>query len=454
MLGFAWLALRQADEALKTGRLEEAYRLLGQPAAQGHKRAWEMLQQVAEGFVERGEQRLRHADHEAAWHDLLQAEQMGRAESDAGRLRQGLVQAEIAAARTLLQAGEPGRAAETLDLLRQRSARQPEVQLLEAAARGWLLAREQAARGEFPQAIESLSQVRRLLGDSCPVLDRYQEQMGERRQTFAFLLVQLHQVLEGRRWQDVVRIAEQILAVAPHHEEARKARSRAWKTIEPVTVVLANPSSTVPSSIRDKGERSQRFLLWVDGVGGYLVCLGARVTLGQATPDASIDIPLYADVSRWHATISRDAEGYLLEAVRPLLVNGRPAQKALLHQGDRITLGSGCQLQFRQPAAVSSSARLDLVSGHRLPLAVDGVLLMADTLLMGPGAHSHVVLPDAKESVILYRSKDGLGVRYAGDLTVDGRRVAEKAVLGPNAVVAGDEFAFAVEPLGTRMGRL
>jgi len=55
MIGFAWLTLRQAQEALKNGRLEDAHRLLGQSAAQGHKRSWELLQQLARGFVQRGE---------------------------------------------------------------------------------------------------------------------------------------------------------------------------------------------------------------------------------------------------------------------------------------------------------------------------------------------------------------------------------------------------------------
>src|SRR5438309_12074273 len=99
MLGFAWLTLRQAEDALKTGRLEEAHRLLGQPAAQGHKRSWQMLHDVARGFVRRGQQRAKHEDLEAAWHDLIQAEQLGRAESDAGRLRQDLIRSGLVEAR-------------------------------------------------------------------------------------------------------------------------------------------------------------------------------------------------------------------------------------------------------------------------------------------------------------------------------------------------------------------
>ena len=63
-------------------------------------------------------------------------------------------------------------------------------------------------------------------------------------------------------------------------------------------------------------EPPSQYLLWVDGVGGYHVCLGHRVTLGQAGLDAAADIPILADVSRHHATIQRDPEGYFLEAVR------------------------------------------------------------------------------------------------------------------------------------------
>src|SRR5207244_7009305 len=88
MLGTGWLTIRQAQEALKNGRLEEAHRLLGQSAAQGHKRSWELLQQLARGFVQRGEKHLHQDDAAAAWNDLMHAEQIAVAESGAGRLRQ------------------------------------------------------------------------------------------------------------------------------------------------------------------------------------------------------------------------------------------------------------------------------------------------------------------------------------------------------------------------------
>ena len=63
---------------------------------------------------------------------------------------------------------------------------------------------------------------------------------------------------------------------------------------------------------------------------------------------------------------------------------------------DRVTLGTSCQFQFRQAVPVSASARIDLVSGHRLRLALDGVLLMAETLVLGPGQQVHVNMPELK----------------------------------------------------------
>src|SRR5436189_6462421 len=103
MLGHAWLTLKQATEALKNGRLDEAHRFLCQPDAHGHKGSWELLQQVARGYVERGERNLERDDSQAAWNDLLQAEQIGGCD-EANRLRQALVKRGLSDAHGLLDA--------------------------------------------------------------------------------------------------------------------------------------------------------------------------------------------------------------------------------------------------------------------------------------------------------------------------------------------------------------
>jgi tetratricopeptide (TPR) repeat protein len=453
MFGFAWLAIRQAREALAHGRLEEAHRLLTQPAIREHRAAGALLAQLVRAYGEHGERCLKRQDVESAWRDLLQAEQLQTAEKCVDSLRQSLGRLGIAQVRALLQAGDARRADEAIAHLRERRVCSAELQVLEEAARDWLHARELADRGELALARETVERVRLRLLDRPAALDRFADDLDHRRKIFPGLLVQLHEAAEQGRWREVVELAEQVLAIAPQHAEARKARSRAWKAIEPVTIAQPGPDVVPDDEVQLGDGLPVRFLLWIDGVGGYLVCMGARVTFGQALHDGHVDIPLVADVSRLHASLTRDAEGYVLEAVRPIQVNGRELSRTLLQAGDRITLGASCQVQFRQPVPISTSARLDLVSGHRLPLSVDAILLMADTLVLGDGPQVHVNVPDLKQPLVLFRQKDTLGIRHGGKLCINGRTSGERLLLSdPHATVNGENISFAIEPVAVRLG--
>ncbi|HTU21173.1 MAG TPA: FHA domain-containing protein [Gemmataceae bacterium] len=453
MFGFAWLAIRQAREALKQGRLEEAHRLLIQPAIRDHRATGELLARLVRAYVERGERHLKLEDAESAWRDLLQAEQLQIAEKSVDRLRQALIRLGLAEVRALLHAGEIRRADEAIAHLRERRVRSAELQVLEEAARDWLQARELADHGEFASARDAVERVRRRLPDRPVVLDRFAADLDHHRKIFPGLLVRLHEAADTGKWREVIELGEQVLALAPQHAEARKARMRAWKAIEPVTVALPGPDASTEGETLPCDSLPTRFLLWIDGVGGYLVCLGSRMTFGQAIHDGHVDIPLVADVSRLHASLTRDAEGYVLEAVRPIQVNGREAMRALLQNGDRITLGASCQLQFRLPVPISTSARLDLVSGHRLPLSVDAILLMADTLVLGDGPQVHVSVPDLKQPIVLFRQKDTLGIRHGGKLYVNGHTSGERLLLSDlHAMVSGENISFAIEPVAVRLG--
>jgi hypothetical protein len=452
MLGTGWLTIRQAQEALKIGRLEEAQRLLGQSAALGHKRSWDLLQKLAVGFVRRGQRHLQQQDLEGAWNDLLLAEQVGLGDDSAGvHLRQDLTRLGLEEVRTLLAGGDPGCAMSAAELLRGRAARHTDLQALEAAARDWLSARELADRGEFSSALQIVERLRQQLPD-VPPLEWLQQDLNRRREVYSPALGVLHEAVAACNWRKVVELADCVLAVAPQQVDARKARAQAWKAIEPPTI--AGPQSPPKMNVTTPKapQKCERFLLWIDGVGGYLVCLANRVTLGQATPDAVVDIALYADISRHHATVTRDSGSYIAEASRPMQVNAQQTEQAVLQPGDRVTLGSSCQLQFTQPVPVSASARLDLVSGHRLALAVDAVLLMADTIVLGPAGPVHVSLPDLSLNVVLYRTKEGLAVRYPGSFQLDGQRVEERGQLGANSRIVIDDCCFTVEMCGTKIG--
>jgi len=264
MLGFAWIALRQAREALKAGRLEEAQRLLSQTAAAGHQRTWKLLQQVARAFVDRGEKNLCHDNIEAAWLDLLRAEQLDVSEIRADCLRQNLIRLGIAQARAALEAGEPARALAIIEQLFQRGAQTPELNPLENVARNWLAAHDLAARGEFARA---LAQMERILPLGPAVtLEKYRLELEQRSTQCAALLIQLHTAAEKNCWREVLELSGQVLALAPQQPEAKNFRSLAWKAIEPATQTLhTGPKAERPEKTLASTEPLDRFLLWIDG---------------------------------------------------------------------------------------------------------------------------------------------------------------------------------------------
>jgi len=199
---------------------------------------------------------------------------------------------------------------------------------------------------------------------------------------------------------------------------------------------------------RNLGQTGSRFLLWVDAVGGYWVCLGDEVVLGQPVSSGRVDVPILGDVSGRHARIRRDSEGYLIEALRDVKVDGRPVEDtALLGDGARIQLGEAVRLLFRRPLALSATARLEFLSRHRTHPSTDAVLLMADACVLGPKPHSHVFCRDWPHEVVLYRHEGQLYCRTAGSFEIDGLRHREQGLIHRNARIAGDQFSLSLEAI-------
>lgn len=194
------------------------------------------------------------------------------------------------------------------------------------------------------------------------------------------------------------------------------------------------------------GRNVDKFLLWVDAVGGYLVCLGDEATIGQPTGSKPVDIPVLGDLSSRHARIWRDGGGYLIEAIRDVYVDDRPVRRvSLLGQQARIQLGDTVKLLFRRPHALSATARLDFVSRHRANPSVDAILLMADSCVLGPKPHSHVVCRDWPREVVLYRHEDELYCRSRGTILIDGVRCEDRGRITRNSRIEGDRFSFSLE---------
>ena len=194
-------------------------------------------------------------------------------------------------------------------------------------------------------------------------------------------------------------------------------------------------------------EVGSRYLLWIDGVGGYLLCLGERVTIGGPHPDGErADISLLGNLARKHATFVRDREGYLLEAHSPTYVADRPVDdRTHLKSNYDLKFGSNVKLKFRLPTVLSGTARLDFVSDHRPAQRVDGIMLMEDSCLMGPESTNHVVCSEWPEAVLLYRRDGKFWCKSRSHIFVDGEMKEDGGPIEAGQIVNGLEFRFRLE---------
>lgn len=493
-----WLTLRQAQEAITAGRPDDAHRLLEPLLAEGHRRAFKLAREVVKAYLARARAALDQHNPETAWRDLIVAESLNTGETAVAELRQTLARLSLVQIRAMLEAGRPIDAIDHIAKTRDRGVRHPTLELLESAAKDWVHAQELADRGEFLRATAELDRIRPALPPPTTGIDRYRSEVDRRHALFCDAVERLYDAAEAKRWREAVSVAAEVLAVAPDHREAKAIRGKAWIVAAPETadfavpsdgsaaagalarsdtrthagrwesarpaapisappraVPRANPVSSNPSSMLSSAGGApvpKRFLLWVDGVGGYLVCLSNRVTFGQATAEGPVDVPLFAEVSRTHAEVTRDGEGYVIESGRGIRINGAETKRAVLSAGDRVTLGSSCQFLLHKPVPVSSSLRLELTSGHRLPVAVDGVLLMGNELMLGAGPEAHIELKGLDAPVLIYRSREGLSVRVPNRrFTIDDRPCEDRAPLPLPAVVSCDAFTFAIEPVSGRL---
>ncbi len=190
----------------------------------------------------------------------------------------------------------------------------------------------------------------------------------------------------------------------------------------------------------------KRLMLWIDAVGGYLVCLNDEVLIGQGTPGSPADIAIQADISRKHAKISRVSGGYLLEPLHgTVAVSGRAAtQPVLLSDGDEIQLAA-VKMRFRKPHVLSSSARLEIMSDHRTQPHADAIILMAESCVLGPKWQNHIVCRDWTSDVVLYCNSGQLYCRAAKPIEIDGQNYDRSGPLRPGSHVIGADFSFTIE---------
>jgi hypothetical protein len=259
--------------------------------------------------------------------------------------------------------------------------------------------------------------------------------------------------LANQNWDETLALADRLLELAPESPLAKDARGRAWRQVGAHAAGLsqARGPAQLPSRDGDAAlEVGSRFLLWVDGVGGYLVCLADVVELGQSVPGNHVAVPILGNLSRKHARIRRE-DGYVLEPLQRVTVDGKRIETAtLLSDGDEIGLGESVRLRFRQPHPLSATAKLEFVSRHRTQPSADAILLMAESCVLGPKWQNHVVCRDWKHDVVLYRRDGDLYCRAMEPLEIDGRYCEGQTRVDLNSQVVGSDFSFCLEEIALK----
>ncbi|MEM7235254.1 MAG: hypothetical protein AAF517_23950, partial [Planctomycetota bacterium] len=190
----------------------------------------------------------------------------------------------------------------------------------------------------------------------------------------------------------------------------------------------------------------RRFLLWVDGIGTFLVLRSERVGIGRAGSSAQPDIELPADLEGVHAQILRVDHDYFLVAHGPVTVRGSAVNRHLLGDRDEFVLSKRSRLRFHLPSGLSTTAMIDLGS-QRLEGDVRRVILLDGHLIFGSGdtqekVACHLNVPKLKDRIILSFENDQFYCRTQADVTVGGKsHSADDAIPFDEQVQAG-ELAF------------
>src|SRR5262245_45697277 len=349
--------LREAQVALEQGRLEEAAKIAGQPEVRTYLPVQQLVVQIGEQLARRALERAANGDFAGAWRDLDEARQAAGETAEWQRLSQAVAEVAVGDIVQHLAASDFPGATSRLDVLDKRKMPGVALSTLREVAKRLESARKLSQRGKFAEADEQLAAAAALRPDLTLIEDKRQV-CRERAEKARVLTEQLHAAVAASDWTKVVAIANELLEISPENRVARDARKRAWGEVgAPVGDSRRLPETQYwcsTSSVEAKGvatadvqiKRSPRFMLWVDAVGGYLVCLGDEIVIGQASRTNKVDVPIQADISRRHVKLIRHREGYVLEPLGgKVVIDGRPITgPVLVSDGEEIVLGDAVKL--------------------------------------------------------------------------------------------------------------
>ena len=213
-----------------------------------------------------------------------------------------------------------------------------------------------------------------------------------------------------------------------------------------VAIEHRTPESSTPSPSEAVGKSEMPQFLWIDGVGGYRICMGDEWVMGQAVPGNQVDLTILGDLSRRALALRRSGRDYFLQPWQEVSIDQQPIDRpSLLRDGSEINVGDRVRFSFQLPNPWSSSAILTLLSNHRWQPSVDGVVLLADSLVLGANEGSHIVCPFWNKELVIYRDGTKLFCRSPYDLQVNQQIRSGEFELRAGDKIRSDDLSFGLE---------
>ena len=478
--------LDQAVEHLKNDRYQESY--------SGRR----VSRRLVEALIERADEAIAIGNLGPAWKDLTTASEIAtpKDEDIVSRHKTQLVELTIESAESLLSSGKITHAVQLVHLLSDRKIMDWRADRIQSVAQCLHQADEMAALGKLDEAISQLEQAKNIQ-PNLPFIESRLAAGRQRQIQMKELTEELHSTALKCLWGDVSKCCQKILTIAPKHQIALDAQrhcvTRAQRKTSAGLRATQIPDSTMRISKsnsffqigevgengsgqddpnRDAGSnvdtdsdyvgnesfacdrqrdtgipRGGSFILWVDGVGGYLVCPGEVSTVGQAVPHSNVAIPIQGDLRRRHVRLETVGGQHLIHPLGDVSVDGETlASPAEIKNKQTISLDGGVKLQYTQSHPLSKTARLDFVSRHRTHPWSDAVLLASQSIILGPNRDNHVFCPTWRFDMIIFQRKNKWFCRTKEAFEIDGKTVDKEGEIQINSRIVGEDFSVTLEP--------
>ncbi len=477
---------------MKQGDLITAARFARRERFDTNSRGRKLLTQLTDALIGQASDNISTGKIRRAWTAITAASDVAML-TDRDRIsreKNSLVELTVEAANELLAHARTTSVLQLVKELKGRAIRDWRAERIEQVAVLIQRSEEASARGEFELAVELMSRALELRPDLAFLESRMatcQIHAAQMKQLTTALKAAL---LETRR-KDVEQICREMLVLAPNfqlavdaHRQMAQIPKRAWQQSPSSSLLLsANPSSSrarttyagicaadqndsnpkdgdpavgtdsvtfmnIDANTKNKqmDANGKPFMIWIDAVGGFLVCPGTSNVIGQAVPNHNVQIPMLGDLQRCHLRIDSLDGAHILHPLGRTSVDGRPIeQQHGLSHGQIIELDGGVQLEYQKTHPLSATAFLSFVSRHRTLPWSDGVLLASGPVMLGPDPRSHVHCPRWKNQLMLF-NRDGIwSLRTSGAIEIDSAVHQGQGPIQLNSQIRSEDFSLAFE---------